>query len=399
MAVCAARNATCHRYQVQRRRFEDAPHPKKFMVMAEEQQTSGPNAGSSESQTMHISVEEAAKLCQNALQRAGYSNNHAAMITDHLVDAEMRGHPFAGLARALSITDFLKSSGMKVDAQSETTRNGPTFAHLDGHDSVGYLVAHEATRLAIEKAKETGVSVVGAQNFWYTGNLSYYAEMATREDLVIFIASNGTPIVAPHGGYEPKFCTNPFCIGFPTSASTQPIIWDIGTSNVSLPPHRQRCDTRLTALQIMYAQVKLAERLGIAIPEGSAYDSDGNPTTDPLQALQGALTAWGGYKGSGLAMMIQLLGITAGSLEPAPFLSGFGLLVLAFDPSVLQPLELVKQRTDSFSRSIRETKMLPGEPTARMPYERSVESRRAAKEKGYITVPTQVVEQLRRLGE
>lgn len=155
----------------------------------------------------------------------------------------------------------------------------------------------------------------------------------------------------------------------------------------------------LTVLQIMYAQVKLAERLGITIPEGSAYASDGKPTTDPLQALQGALTAWGGYKGSGLAMMIQLLGIAAGSLEPAPFLSGFGILVLVFDPSVLQPLGQIKQNTSEFSKSIRETKMLPGEPPARMPYERSIESRREAIEKEYITVPTQVIEQLRRCGQ
>lgn len=201
--------------------------------MAEGHQISGPDSGFDESRMTRISIEEATKVCQSALQNAGYSSNHATTIVDHLVDAEMRGHPFAGLARALSIIDFMKSSGMKADVRTEVTRNGPTFAHLDGHDSVGYVVAHEATRLAIQKAKDAGVSVVGAHNLWYTGNLAYYAEMATREDLVIFIASNGTPIVAPYGGYEPKFCTNPFCIGFPSSDPARPIIWDIGTSNVS----------------------------------------------------------------------------------------------------------------------------------------------------------------------
>jgi delta1-piperideine-2-carboxylate reductase len=325
---------------------------------------------------LQVPIDEAVRSCQRALQRAGYSSQHAQVITDHLVDAELRGHPNAGLARALSIIEFLQSSGTKAHGNLETSRDGPTSAHLDGHDSVGYIVAHEATRLAIEKAKKVGVSVVGANNFWYTGNLSYYAEMATREDLVIFIASNGTLVVAPHGGYEPKFCTNPFCIGFPTNEVDKPVIWDIGTSN------------------IMYAQVKLAERIGATLPEGSAYDKYGNPTTDPLKALDGALTIWGGHKGSGFAMMVQLLGIAAGSQEPAPLLSGFGLLIMAFDPSLLQPIGQVKARSESFVDAIHSTKMVDGQPPARMPFERSIESRRLARESAFLTVPEQVMLQL-----
>jgi delta1-piperideine-2-carboxylate reductase len=325
---------------------------------------------------IQVPIDNAIRTCQTALRQAGYSNAHAEIVADHLIDAELRGHPNAGLARALSIIEFLQSSGMQAHGNLEITKAGPAFAHLDGHDSVGYIIAHEATRLAIEKAKMTGVSVVGANNFWYTGNLSYYAEMATKEDLVVFIASNGTPIVAPHGGYEPKFCTNPFCIGFPTSSVDRPVIWDIGTSN------------------IMYAQVKLAERVGASLPEGSAYDREGSLTIDPLKALEGALTAWGGHKGSGLAMMVQLLGIAAGSQEPAPLLSGFGLLIVAFDPSILQPVEQIKTRTESFVDSIHSTKMLDGHPPARMPFERSVESRRLARETGHLMVTSEVMMQL-----
>lgn len=325
-----------------------------------------------------ISITDATDLCEEALHRAGYTSEQSATITDHLIDAELRGHPFAGMARALSIIDYLKSNPeMKPQGREiELTRDGPAFAHVDGHDSVGYLVAHRATQMAIDKAKTTGVSVVGASGLWYTGNLAYFSEMACREGLVTFISSNGTPIVAPHGGAEPKFCTNPFCIGFPTSDRDSPVIWDIGTSN------------------IMYAQVKLAERLGTSLPPGSAVDKEGNLTTDPLQVAQGALTAWGGHKGSGLAMMVQLLGIAAGSTEPTPFLSGFGLLIVAFDPSVLQPLDRVQQDADRFCENIRATKMLHGHEPARMPFERSVQARQEAKERGWFTVPEEVVRQL-----
>lgn len=346
----------------------------------QDSQHSTNNAASNVSGKTRISITDVTELCHQALQEAGYTSDQSIIITDHLIDAELRGHPFAGLARALSIIDYLKgNSGMQPQGREiELTRDGPAFAHLDGHDSVGYLVARRATQMAIDKAKTTGVAVVGASGLWYTGNLAYFSEMATREGLVTFIASNGTPIVAPHGGAEAKFCTNPFCIGFPTSDRESPVIWDIGTSN------------------IMYAQVKLAERLNISLPEGSAVDKEGHLTTDPLKVMEGALTAWGGYKGSGLAMMVQLLGIAAGSSEPAPFLSGFGFLIVAFDPSVLQPLDRVQSDADRFCHNIRATKMLPGFEPARMPFERSAKARQEARDRGWLAVSEEVLRQLRR---
>lgn len=138
-----------------------------------------------------ISIKAVTGLCENMLQKAGYTHKQAWIITDHLVDAEMRGHPFAGVVRALSIVEQLQCSGPPPVQEIEVTRSGLTFAHLDGHGAVGNLVAYEATKIAVEKAKSAGVAVVGANGFWYSGNLGYYAEMATREDLIVFIASNG----------------------------------------------------------------------------------------------------------------------------------------------------------------------------------------------------------------
>lgn len=330
---------------------------------------------------VQVAIAEAWTLCQQAFRQAGYSDEQGAIITDHLVDAELRGHPFAGLARALSIIEQLQQSSISPNQEIEVKRAGPTFAQIDGHDSVGYLVARQATQMAIDRAKDAGISVVGANGLWYTGNLAYYAEMATREDLVVMIASNGSRIVAPHGGYEPKMCTNPFAIGFPTSDREQPVIWDIGTS------------------RIMWAQIKLAERMGIPIPEGSAFNAHGEPTIDPREVIHGAMAVWGGHKGSGLAMMVQLLGIAAGSGEPTPFMSDFGFLVIAFDPSILTSLERVKQEADKFAESIRATKMLPGQGPARMPFDRSIESRRLVKDRGWFEVEHDVVDQLRSYGE
>jgi delta1-piperideine-2-carboxylate reductase len=144
----------------------------------------------------------------------------------------------------------------------------------------------------------------------------------------------------------------------------------------------------------MFAQVKLADKLGIPLPEGSAYDSFGNPTTNPLEVFHGAMTVWGGAKGSGLAMMVQLLGIAAGSSEPTPFMSDFGFLVLAFDPSVLSSMDRVKAETDKFCESIRSAKRIDEAKPVRMPFDRSVESRNAARAKNYFLVEDEVLRQL-----
>lgn len=330
-----------------------------------------------------VPTTEAIRVCQAALEKAGgYSASDAEIITQHLVDAECRGSPMAGLARALSIIDHLeKNPGQTKSSKNiEVTSEGPTSVRINGNNVVGYLVAHRATELAIEKAKSSGVAIVGANDFWYSGNLAYYAEMATKHDMISVIFSNCSPLVAPEGAVEARFGTNPMCIGFPTSQKEKPVIWDIGTSN------------------IMQAQIMRAKRLGISLPEGSAYTKDGQPTTDPATAIDGAMTVWGGHKGSGLAVMIQLLGMVAGSSARPEGLSGFGYLVMMFDPAILRPIDEVKKEADEYGEWLRSAKPLDGGPSVRMPFDGSYERRKTAFERGTIRVPAVLIEQLRRKG-
>jgi delta1-piperideine-2-carboxylate reductase len=133
------------------------------MTVSSPHQSNGPSYGIHKVQ---ISIPRATELCERVFVNAGYSQEQAAIITDHLIDAELRGHPFAGMARALSIVEELKASDKKINIDIEVTRSGGSFAHLDGHDAVGYLVARKATEIAIAKAKSNGVSVVGANGLW-----------------------------------------------------------------------------------------------------------------------------------------------------------------------------------------------------------------------------------------
>src|ERR1700733_12239212 len=244
----------------------------------------------------------------------GHDATDAELIADHLMDCELRGLPYGGLARAVSIAERIERHGdhrRPVALLHET----PVSARVDGGDHIGYVVAHRATTIAIEKAESAGIAVVGASNTWYTGMLSYYAEMAAARGLVSMIASNASPWVAPHGATEGRLGTNPICFGFPSAAD--PIIFDIGTS------------------AIIHAGGLLARRLGNDLPDGVAFDRNGASTLDPNAALEGAFAAWGGHRGSGLAIAVQLLGILAGSPATPPELADFGYFIMAMRPDLM----------------------------------------------------------------
>jgi LDH2 family malate/lactate/ureidoglycolate dehydrogenase len=323
---------------------------------------------------MQLTVAEARRLLDEAMQVIGFDPDEAARVADHLVDCELRGVHYGGLPRALSIVERMRRTGgtpRPIRVEHETT----VSARIDGGDRIGYVVAHLATRLAIDKAAAAGIAVVGAHNTWYTGMLSYYAEMAAAQGLVAIIASNASPWVAPHGAAEGRVGTNPICVGFPSSED--PVIWDIGTS------------------AIMHAEVKLAQRLGQPLPDGVAFDAAGRPTRDPGEALEGALAAWGGHKGSGLAIVVQMLGGLAGAPFIPPELAGFGFLILTMRPDLLTaPGEFAAGVAD-FAAAVRNARPLQAGEPVRMPFDRSRAERRRRLGEDRIDVPEAVYSALR----
>nr|WP_249777267.1 Ldh family oxidoreductase [Arthrobacter sp. C9C5] len=144
-------------------------------------------------------------------------------------------------------------------------------------------------------------------------------------------------------------------LGFPSTST--PVIWDIGIS------------------EIIHAQAVLAQRQGQQLPHGVAYDSDGQPTTDPARAMAGAFTAWGGHKGSGLGVSIQLLGMLAGSPVFPKQLEDFGFFVLAMQPDLLTPRDEFAKKVSTFSEAMRKTRRADEKVPVRMPFERSAARR------------------------
>ena len=323
---------------------------------------------------MRIAIEDAHALLNRAMAKLGYEAGDIPSIVDHLIDCELRGVSYGGLARAVSITERIGRTGLPTRPIA-VTHESPISARIDGADHIGYIIGQRATDMAIEKASAMGLSAVGADDTWYTGMLSYFAEQAAAHDLVTMIASNATPWVAPHGAAEGRFGTNPICFGFPSTG--HPIVWDIGTST------------------IMHAEVLLARRQGLPLPEGRAFGPDGQPTTDPDAALAGAFTSWGGHKGSGLGLVVQMLGVLAGSDGITPDLAGFGMVIVAIRPDIFGDTDGFKQRIADYAESVRTAR--PADPASpvRMPFDRSWAVREAARVSGGFEAEEAIVERLR----
>lgn len=325
---------------------------------------------------MIVSIHEARALVERCMTAVGHTQEEAEIIADHLIDCELRGLAYGGLARALSIIEHIRSTTeprRPITLLQET----PISASFDGGGQVGYLVGRKATETAIAKAATHGMAVVGASKTWYTGMYSYYLERVTSAGYIGMIAGSGSAKVAPHGGTEPRFSTNPIAFGFPST--TTPVIWDIGTSNV------------------MLGEVTLTKRLGELLKPGLAFDRDGAATREPDAALRGAFTVWGGHRGSGLAMVVQMLAMVAGQAAAPLPLQDCGFLIVIVDPALLTSAEDFRERVAAYADDIRRTRPVDPQAPVRVPFDRSIVERRKRLEANAIEVPDAIHDALLRI--
>ena len=167
------------------------------------------------------------------------------------------------------------------------------------------------------------------------------------------------------------------CFGFPSA--DEPVIWDVGTS------------------AIIHAEATLAQRLGQLLPEGVGFDCEGSPTRDPAAALAGAFAAWGGHKGSGLGIVVQLLGIMAGSPPIPPDLAGFGFMIVTMRPDLLGPADKFRDNVSAYAQAVRTARPVAGGGAVRMPFDRSRQDRQRRLSDDRIDVPDLLFEQLTRI--
>ena len=236
----------------------------------------------------------------SALERADVSAEDAAIISAGLVDADLRGIPSHGVSRLPTYIDALQRGFSRARPLIQVHRTGHATAVLDGNDGLGSLVAVLGMREAIELADESGIGMVAVHSSSHFGHAGYYASLAAADGCIGIVLSNAFPTVAPFGGCQAMLGTNPIAVAAP-GGDRPDFALDMSTSITSR------------------GWLRLAAEDNAPIPEDWAVTKDGAPARTPREAMAGILLPFGGYKGSGISMMVDLI---AGILTGAGFGQG-----------------------------------------------------------------------------
>lgn len=222
------------------------------------------------------------------------SEESAKDVAQCMVMADLYGIQTHGTVVLPTHIKKIKNGGYNLQPNYTILNESPSFAVIDADNSIGFASASHCMRYAIEKSCTTGLFTVFSRNANAYGAASCYAIMAAEQNKIGFTCCNSPAAMAPIGGKERKFGTNPLSMVIPTG-DKKPIIIDMATSKVAKSRFLQ------------------AKREGKPLGEGWALDADGNPTTDPDKGIQGLVCPMEGFKGYGLTLMIDLI---------AGFLSG-----------------------------------------------------------------------------
>jgi uncharacterized oxidoreductase len=280
----------------------------------------------------------------------GSSPAEAAVVAEHLVEANLRGHDSHGVGMLVAYVRDLDNGTLKINQTPEIVSDTGTISVWDARAGYGQVVARQAVEWAIETAKKHGVAVNGLRNAHHIGRVGTYGEIAACAGMVAlhFVnVASGAPGVAPFRGREGRFLTNPVCIAIPPTANNEPILLDFATSRVAL------------------GKVRVAHNAGKPMLDGALLDHAGQPTTDPSVMYtepRGVVLPFGEHKGSGLALVCELLaGAIVGSTSvtsSTPPERGIlnGMLSIVIDPARLSTRDSMMAEIDDMISWVKSSK-------------------------------------------
>ncbi|MEN7530385.1 MULTISPECIES: malate/lactate/ureidoglycolate dehydrogenase [unclassified Cupriavidus] len=319
---------------------------------------------------------------------AGSDAREAALTADHLVGANLSGHDSHGVGMIPKYVMSWQADQLQLNQQVSVVHESGGILSLDGNRGMGQAVTEEAMRMGIERAKEHGVCVLGLRRSHHLGRVGHWAEQATAAGMISihFVNVLSKPIVAPHGGYDARFGTNPFTIGVPV-AGQPPLVLDFATSAIAL------------------GKVRVANNKGVPVPPGSLMDPHGHPTDNPAVMFpqpgtpQGALRTFGEHKGHVLAVMCELLGaaVTGGhTIRPETLTHEHAvwnnMLAIVFDPARMGSSTSFGHEVESFVEWMKASRLQPGNDDIKLPGDPERAWRRARAE--FIPVDSGTLAQL-----
>ncbi len=318
-------------------------------------------------QMHHIEVERLRAAVRHLVKGYGSSDKEIELVTENLIQANLTGHDSHGVGMLPRYTEAFLEGGLKANAHIATRMDSGAMLSLDGQAGFGQVIGHETMELGIARAKEHGSCVVALGNSHHLCRIGAWAEMAVAQNMISihFVNAFSRPIVAPHGGGDARFGTNPFTVGIPVEGQP-PILLDFATSVIA------------------QGKTRVAHNKREQLPPGQLIDDKGRPTTDPIYGVKepyGALRTFGEHKGFGLALVCELLGgALAGGLTTSSPADGKrrilnGMLTIIIDPNKLADGVLFNSEMKAFIDWVKASPAAPGNDYVRVAGEPERETR------------------------
>lgn len=338
-----------------------------------------------------VSERDLHNVVRRILHAAGASAENATRMADALVKSNLRGVDTHGVFHLAGYVKAVQDGKIDATASPSIMRETPNTALVDGNRTFGHVAAKFATEVAVRKAKENDVAVVGMVRSEHIGRLGEYAEMAAAEGVVSIVCgagySLGNKVAAPYGGSKGLLSSNPIAMGFP-GGEEPPMVFDYATTAMA------------------NSKMNLYKMRNEELPAGTVIDKDGYPTTNPTAVQEGGfLLPFGRHKGFALMLAVEFLGqVLVGSDEVeddgmgTPSMVHQGVTIIAIRADVFRTDADFKRRADEILRETRSVPpapgftevMAPGDPETRAQAQRSADG---------IPVPDQVWQSIVEAGE
>jgi len=239
--------------------------------------------------TVSLTLDEIFVLAEKTLLANGCDEETANILSDLIMKAERDGSLSHGLFRLPAYVSGLKSGKINGKARPEVKKISPGVIKVLGNNCLAPMVLNKSIPELIKSAKENGVAVLAINNSHHMAAMWPETEAIAEQGLVAFACTSYKPAVAPAGAVKPLYGTNPISFAWPRKGKT-PVVYDMATASMAM------------------GEVQVAKREGHKVPLGTGLTKDGKETTDPGEISDGGvLLPFGGYKGSGIAMMVELL--------------------------------------------------------------------------------------------
>ena len=244
---------------------------------------------------MKVSAPTLKKKIIDIFKKYKLTSRHAEISADIIINAELVGASSHGLSRLKMYIDRIKRKVINSSPKIKIKKISNSISLVDADNSIGFVGADLGIKQAIKNAQSSGIGMVAVKNSGHYGLSSFYANQAIKKNMIVFCFTNAPPALAPYGAKKILFGTNPICFGSP-SGTKIPFILDTSVSIINR------------------GKIRLAAKLGKKIPPNAALNKFGKPTTIAKEAIEGVQLPIAGFKGSGLAWMVDILsGVLTGA--------------------------------------------------------------------------------------